>query len=1852
MSVGVPSWANDLMWAVTGERFLQADEDLAFASADPFAVLATELLRVADEIERRAVATAQSLPEAVGQQYLQLMRELVTVLREWARELEEVAAGRAGTTLDIVESKGNLFAELAWLAFFLGLLTMVGFFSAGGAEGVRRILIAKARVRLLAIGGWLTERTRLAPVVSEAAQEVFMALMVRVGLIVGGWRGLRRTGVDGKDIGASALVGALAAVGQQLLSGAGGKLKATLGLATTKPALKPSSTGALNSNTGTLSHFPPHARPQVGGGKHPHPTTGTAAGGVGGGWFGPGGKAKPAALLLGAGAGAGLFVNAAVSESSAEAVVNATLYGQEGWNWNSFLSTGAGAGISAVTGAIAGAGAVAAGAAAADALNAHLITTNTGSTDGNNGPGNGTGGNSTINGTGGTGKTPSTHTPTGTSTGAGAGGIGKPAATGNPITRISGPGTVGIIAGTAGADTATATELPAPHTSTSTSTSTRAGHHPAAGMAAAADAGGAGQVGGAAGAISSAGMGAVKGTGGVGDAGPGPSAGAVSPGTSTSGESPATTSAATAATVPGTTAGAPDSSTGTGVGTATGTSGSVGAGTATAPGTATGVGAGGGSTAMSGGTPAVAPAAQVPGQGSVGTGGAARNTPATPSASPVRPTETDTTPVPTAPAVPATPAVPAARAVPVAPALPSAGLAGAASPAGAGSVPLQQVRTASQSTGTGRTPDTESARSAGSDQIVALPVTTPFDAWNAFEVREKAKAGAVLSAVLKMLPVELQDPRAVKQRYASLTEQDQQASVRVQATALHNLIAHGRKRIGLVGGARSKKKEQAADGRRGGSGAASGQSVPVSGSQSAGPGVDQAPGLATGMVRQLNTAVKETGRISKLRHKDVLSLAERLWRVLPWPSDLSLAALVEAVAWVGEKGQEGLQAELLKHPQVVYAVARQKHLKVLLTGPEEVQALGNASSVLEALAAQTDAWYKSHGQKTGRFLLREEVASELEADPDLRAKAFGFPGLLSNLKGRLDLVREVLLEDGMPVYLTSQFPDFGHALLEQEDPIETVWRLGGQGGLAAALYSQSRKYPERSFLDVFRLVMADGKLGEVIRRCPAQLNLVVSSTEILQAVQATPEALFKLSESPVLTDVLEEDLSLAGRLLSDVELMTVAVDNKSVAYALSCEPHRYDSITADKDRLKEALASTRMPQGFPVPADDDAAADTNALLREAARTLALEDSEFDPRSVDSVNPESRYALVQTLLDMDESRLPQTLLPPEDGDAAVAGGPFRDVVEHLRQNSPAVHTLLASRSESDMQLVKLLRSREFEDVVRYMVRCPRVITMPHQLRRVLGLSPTLLQLPEQPYAALYLLMTAARHTLIKNVLNTPFFGERVRLTAQMIMMLPDLRAHLYGSPALTSLAAGDMRPVQQVAAELLAANPWLATTVERQLTVLYALPKVDPEKSAGMSALLAEDAALLRLMHQRRLANELTNEEWAAMVDAVNSSAGLLKPLVPVFGKLPTAYWKRLLTGDLYGLLSERQGLALTKALIRFPRVLREAIARPGFTRMWQAQPELGEDLADRALQAGDSAGADAAVQALAAHISESAGEVTLTPEGFELAPELVEPLKVLTGMLGSGETLDTSGGAVPDFLRDVADAYNTVLGDERLREAAVSNAYLAQGLLFTPGMLDLLTTRPSLVRQIKLHPEMLRQLMNVPGLPALLASQDASYDLYTNSGPLRENYNANYVAICERSPYMDSALHTLNHMAGSAGSVHANGLLQRSHVLARAVVEREATLGELLHSPGLVQALTSLVEADREGVVRAVVGSQERVEACAADLSLVKVVAGLPEEVVTVLGDRCDVASSAAGWAGLLKDRALVAELSAHPGLA
>ncbi|MGW2111925.1 hypothetical protein, partial [Streptomyces sp. NPDC001948] len=109
MSIKATPELNNLLFVLIGERLLQADEDLAYASRRPYHRLADRLTDLSGEIEQSVVGISRSLPPKVGANYLQSMKLFIdnggtNHLRDFSDQLKTIGDGRTETSMNIIES--------------------------------------------------------------------------------------------------------------------------------------------------------------------------------------------------------------------------------------------------------------------------------------------------------------------------------------------------------------------------------------------------------------------------------------------------------------------------------------------------------------------------------------------------------------------------------------------------------------------------------------------------------------------------------------------------------------------------------------------------------------------------------------------------------------------------------------------------------------------------------------------------------------------------------------------------------------------------------------------------------------------------------------------------------------------------------------------------------------------------------------------------------------------------------------------------------------------------------------------------------------------------------------------------------------------------------------------------------------------------------------------------------------------------------------------------------------------------------------------------------------------------------------------------------------------------------------------------------------------------------------------------------------------------------------------------------------------------------------------------------------------------------------------------------------------
>ncbi|MET9658279.1 hypothetical protein [Streptomyces sp. NPDC006510] len=229
MSIKATPELNNLLFVLIGERLLQADEDLAYASRRPYHRLADRLTDLSGEIEQSVVGISRSLPPQVGANYLQSMKLFIdnggtNHLRDFSDQLKTIGDGRTETSMNITESKWQIIAELIRLMIELLIIFVMSFFSGGASASDAAVAKGRSRVVVLTVLDTLLKRTHLMPSLSEAFQEAFQTFAVRLAMMMAGPDGRRPKGFDWKAIGQDAVFGGFAGFFHGAFSSGLGKL--------------------------------------------------------------------------------------------------------------------------------------------------------------------------------------------------------------------------------------------------------------------------------------------------------------------------------------------------------------------------------------------------------------------------------------------------------------------------------------------------------------------------------------------------------------------------------------------------------------------------------------------------------------------------------------------------------------------------------------------------------------------------------------------------------------------------------------------------------------------------------------------------------------------------------------------------------------------------------------------------------------------------------------------------------------------------------------------------------------------------------------------------------------------------------------------------------------------------------------------------------------------------------------------------------------------------------------------------------------------------------------------------------------------------------------------------------------------------------------------------------------------------------------------------------------------------------------------------------------------------------------------------------------------------------------------
>ncbi|MGW1624743.1 hypothetical protein ACWCQR_38155, partial [Streptomyces sp. NPDC002172] len=927
----------------------------------------------------------------------------------------------------------------------------------------------------------------------------------------------------------------------------------------------------------------------------------------------------------------------------------------------------------------------------------------------------------------------------------------------------------------------------------------------------------------------------------------------------------------------------------------------------------------------------------------------------------------------------------------------------------------------------------------------------------------------------------------------------------------------------------------------------------------------------------------------------VVDAAVRVLERMPQPTDITLRALVDQLLRARQTDPD-LTTRLSHAPDVAYAVVRQPELfRRIAEHPSLLGALAGHPAVLESLSKpQSTEWLTEQPGRTFEILAREQVISGLESDDELRRfllRNAGYGSILRHLDGQIGIVKELFALADPMLTMAERSETFAAAILElpAEDRTDTLYRYKTDLGLAVQVLGTYLLDPEPRPVSFYRTLLTDTKVHSTLRRHPQLRYLALSSPDVLAAVVKDPGLLDVLAHAEKLSWVLRDlpDVTLA--LLENPELLEAAIGNGNFAAALSHDPGMLDSPEGKGllDRIREASA--------PQP--------------ELAQPKSGRSERLEVTSTTGV---------------------------------------ASMLAYLPTVNSGMHWLLNKAPDRLAMTRKLLTEENLKPILRVLTAKPEVIIEPYELRRLFSLPP-LKALPlddnELSMGVLWLVLMHPALAIAYEDAET-LLGERKNFENLFKHWL--LYDEMWDRAEFAWAVSRDRRIVDL--------NVDLERILERMQGpwtpgALYYLPHVRNLIEAGkfkdlVPALYAGDGALLRLLIRQNHMQIFLEGDFARWAGSILKAPTLLDGLTDSFGKLSATHWQRLLGNEsLYVRLDKARESPAGKALFQYPEALREAVSRSGFADEWEDKKELFDKLATPLLVQRLPAGSKELASFLAA--IQGTGPSEITPEGHEIDVDRLAGVLHLTRALKGEWDVNSFRDQIPDDVRltdEETERYGILLDDERLRGAVIESHSLAEAALFVPYMIDLLRTRPGMLGIIKSDPSVLRQLMKVDRLPELLAHNDDAYAYYRDVPGSRP-------ALLGR--YVKDVLHGVRYYL----SFTRKYLSWLYHPEYRA-------LWDLAESPSVSSAMMERPSADRlimanaelrnllgevdEVVRRAVTGTDGRLAAAEAHPATVTRLA-LSPRLADFLAADFDVVATEAQWRLLFAKPELVTLLHENP---
>lgn len=210
MAIIVSPKLNWLFFVLIGETFLQADEDTAYGTSRSYRAIKRDVGQLREQAQAAMAAVSQGFPPGVARQFVAAIGEVLPYLDAFEEDLDRVESGQVKVSMQIREAKWNIIAELVRLAVELAVLALLSFFTGGASATQAALARARSRVFILETLYELSHRTHLLPSLTEAVEEAFTTLAVRLAMMTLAPDGQRPRSIDWKDVGVSGAFGGVA----------------------------------------------------------------------------------------------------------------------------------------------------------------------------------------------------------------------------------------------------------------------------------------------------------------------------------------------------------------------------------------------------------------------------------------------------------------------------------------------------------------------------------------------------------------------------------------------------------------------------------------------------------------------------------------------------------------------------------------------------------------------------------------------------------------------------------------------------------------------------------------------------------------------------------------------------------------------------------------------------------------------------------------------------------------------------------------------------------------------------------------------------------------------------------------------------------------------------------------------------------------------------------------------------------------------------------------------------------------------------------------------------------------------------------------------------------------------------------------------------------------------------------------------------------------------------------------------------------------------------------------------------------------------------------------------------------